>query len=197
MSDRRQLRPRLLFVVWATPSVVLLGCTRPSAALELTSYKDPYFPETYEVALADCAYYVGPGGDYHVVGRASHTPEDGTGGTITQLLHVHLFWKPRPGKTFDNPTTVDAIIRYAIVTDSGVAVYSGTGFVYPKRRRVSDELIAEIEIARLRLDSEAGDAPELLGAARLTGKLVAQNNASLAVDLRRQLDLHAGPRKPE
>jgi hypothetical protein len=169
----------------------LSACARPTASLQLTSYKDPYFPETYDVKLADCAYYVGPGGDYHIAGRASHTPDDG-GGAITQLLHVHMFWKPWPGKTFDNPTTVDATIRYAIVTERGAAVYSGTGFVYPKKRRFSDDVIAKVEVARLSLESESGDPPELLGSARLAGKLMAKDDASLALDIRRQLDLRAG-----
>jgi hypothetical protein len=195
MTDRRALRLWLLYVVLA--GSLLLGCNRPTASLEITSYKDPYFPETYVVKLADCAYYVGPSGDYHLVGRAVHTPEDGGGGTIEQLLHVHLFWKPWPGKTFDNPTSVDATIRYAIVTESGRAIYSGTGFVYPKRRRLSDDVVARIEAGRLRLESQTGEPPELLGAARLTGVLVAKDNASLAVDLRRRLDLYGGPRKPE
>jgi hypothetical protein len=170
----------------------LLGCTRPSAFLEITSYKDAYFPETYVVTLADCAYYVDSGGDYHVVGRAVRTPEEPGGGTIEQLLHVHLFWKPWPGKTFDDPSSVDAILRYAIVTDAGVALYSGTGFVYPRKRWMSEDVIARIEEARLRLDSQTGDSPELLGDARLAGTLVAKRNRSLAVDLRRRLDLHAG-----
>ncbi len=191
MNDRRQLRLWSPCVASAVP-LILLGCRGPSASLEITSYKDPYFPETYVVELADCAYYVDSSGDYHVVGRAVHTPEDDSGGTIEQLLHVHLFWRPWPGKTFDNPTSVDATLRYAIVTESGVAVYSGTGFLYPRKRRMSDDVVAKIEGARLHLDFQAGDSPELLGAARLAGTLVAERNASLAVDLRRRLDLHAG-----
>ena len=140
---------------------------------------------------------MGPGGDYHIVGSAAQTPEDGSGGTITQLLHLHMFWKPWPGKTFADSSSVDATIRYAIVTERGAAMYRGTGFVYPKKRRLSDDLVVEIEAGRLRLESRKGDPPELLGTARLTGTLVADNDASLAVDLRRQLDLHAGSREPE
>jgi hypothetical protein len=180
---------------WLALLVALLtavGCSRPTASLELTSYKDPYFPETYEIELADCAYYVGPDGDYHIVGRAAHSPEKSNGGTVEQFVHAHLFWKPWPGKTFAHPTTVDATIRYAIVTEQGTAVYCGTGFVYPKKRRLTDGIIARVEQARLRLESQVGDAPELIGAARLAGKLVAEDNPCLAVDLRRQLELHAG-----
>ena len=196
MIDRRQLLLGSRSWALVVPLSLLLGCARPAASLQLTSYKDPYFPEIYDVQLADCAYYVGPGGDYHIAGRALHEPEDG-GSSIAQLVHVHMFWKPWPGKTFDNPSTVDAIIRYAIVTDRGAAIYAGTGFVFSRKRRMSDDVVVEIEAARLQLESETGDPPELLGSARLAGKLVAKDNPSLAVDLRRQLDLRAGPPKPD
>jgi len=192
MTDRRRRRRWLLLGALAASPIVMSGCTRASASLEITSYKDPYFPETYQVELADCAYYVDPGGDYHIAGYASHTPADGGGGTIEQLMHLHLFWKPWPGKTFDNPTTVDATLRYAIVTGQGAAVYCGTGFVYPRKRRMSDDLIVQIEAARLRLEAQLGDPPELLGDARVVGELVAEHNASRTVDLRRRLDLYAG-----
>ena len=180
--------------VWtASLALVMLGCGRPHAHLELTSFKDPYFPETYSVDLLDCAYYHGPSGDYHLVGRAESAPEE-DGSTVTQIVHIHLFWKPRPGKTVDNPTSVDAVIRYAILTEQGAALYSGTGFLYPKHRRLSDEVIAKLEVGRLRLEREVGDAPDLLGTARVTGCLVARPDAAATVDLRRQIDIRFGPR---
>lgn len=196
MTDRRESR-RLLLLLASAAMLLPLGCGRPTAIVKFTSYKDPHFPEVYQVELEQCAYYVGPGGDYHIVGSATHIPEDGSTGTIAQLLHLHMFWKPWPGKTFDDSSSVDATIRYAIVTERGAAMYCGTGFVYPRKRRMSDDVVVEIEVGRLRLASRKGDPPELLGTARLTGTLVADNDASLAVDLRRRLDLHAGACEPE
>lgn len=186
----------LRIAVAALLPVLVWGCGRPTGTLALTSYKNPYSPETYQVKFAECAYYTGPSGDYHIVGRATHVPEDNPDGEVSQLLHVHLFWKPRPGKTYDNPSTMDATIRYAIITERGSAVYSGTGFVYARQRRMSDELIVEIESAQLRLERQQGDAPDVLGAVRAAGELLAQRDAALAVGLRRELDLRAGPSAP-
>ena len=196
MISRKPCRPALLCAAATVLPVLLLGCAGSTGTLELTSFKDPYLPETYQVEFTDCAYYTGPSGDYHIVGRATHSPEDNAGGEITQLMHVHLFWRPRPGKTFDNPSTVDATIRYAILTEQGAAIYCGTGFVYPKKRRMSDKLLVKIENARLRLEFQDGDTPDLLGNSRAAGELIAENNAALAVDLRRELDLRAAPREP-
>ena len=187
MRFRAGLGCAALVGLWASAS----GCGRPSATIELVSYKDPYFPEVYTVEFSECAYQVDAGGDYHFVGRTTREPEDGASGPITQLLYVHVFWKPRPGKTFTDKTNNDATIRYAIITDSGVAVYAGTGFVYPKRKRFGSDVVARLERARLRLESLVGQAPELLGDARLTGKLVANQDANLTVDVRRELELHA------
>jgi hypothetical protein len=196
MSSRTPGRLALPGTVAAALVVLCSGCARPAGTLELTSYKDPYFPETYQVEFGECAYYVGPSNDYHIVGRDTHDLEDGARRAVTQLMHVHLFWRPRPGKTFDNPSTVDATIRYAILTEQGAAVYRGTGFVYANKGSFSDTLRVEIENARLRLELQEGDAPDLLGAARVVGELSAEANATLALDLRRELDLRSAPTAP-
>ncbi len=170
--------------------LLLAGCAPRGSRLTLTSYKDAYFPETYEVTLNQCAYYRAPGGDYYITGRATR-PGNDAGDSVTQLLCVHVFWKPIPGKTFDNATSIDATIRYVVVTGEGVAVYSGTGYVFP-RKRLGQTLDAEVDVGRLRLVSRTGEAPDLLGAARLRGRLHAPRNAARAVDIRRRVDVYAG-----
>lgn len=203
MTDRSSLRRRRRAARcgrWAfgAPGTSLLllalccGCSSGASRLELVSYKDPYFPERYTLVLDECAYDVDAGGDYHIVGRSSDQP-DPDAGPVEQLLHVHLFWRPRPGKTHDNPTSVDAVIRYVIATHDGLAVYSGTGFIYPKRDRVSDTIRAAVENARLRLVEQRGQPPDLLGEARLTGTLAARDDANAAVNLMRTLDLLTAP----
>ena len=193
MTDEARLRIGLGLLALALSLVLMPGCMQPTSALQLTSYKDPYFPETYSVAFTECAYSVDAGGDYHIVGRATRIPADGSEATVTQLLHIHLFWNPEPGKTFDHPSSVDATIRYAIVTERGTSVHCGTGFVFLERQRMSDRVVARVEAARLRPASQHGEPTEVLGDARVTGTLVAERDACLAIDLRRELDLHSGP----
>ena len=166
------------------------GCQQPTSELELISYKDPYSPEHYRLELTQCAYRVDAGGNLHIVGRASSDTHEGNPGKVTQFLHARLFWQPKPGRTFANSTTTDATIRYVIITPTGAAVYSGTGFVYPRRQR-GEILIADLERACLRLEAQVGDAPAVLGDAHLSGTLVAREDAHAAVDLIRQLEQHA------
>ena len=171
-----------------------IGCGQPASELEFTSYKDPYFPETYHVTLDECAYRVGAGGDMHIAGRAASEAGDTETRPTTQLLHVHVFWQPKPGVTFANTNTTDATIRYAVVTGAGTAIYSGTGFVYPERQQ-GGALSVKIETANLRLESLGGNAPEVFGDARLSGNLWPREDAHTAVDLMRALELHAGGRQ--
>ncbi len=163
------------------------GCS--SSLVELTSYKDAYFPEHYQARLEECAYYLDPAGDIHAVGRSQHTDEHGT---LTQYVHVHIFWKPWPGKTPADQTSTDAVIRYILARSSGCAVYEGTGFAFPRRQR-GGELRIDIESAYLRPLSQSGELPDVLGSARLKGTLRAANRPGSAAHLVREMDRLAGP----
>lgn len=168
---------------------LLAGC--PNAAslrsnITVTSLKDPYFPEPYAVTFDRCVYQTAADGDRHVLAvRASQ----GEGGEIRQYLHLHLFWKPRPGKTFSDPSINDSIAEYVIVTPQGSAAYSGTAFVYP--RPLSDgRLRCPVERGNLRLETINGSPTEVLGDATLAGELIATEDAGLAVELRRLVARH-------
>jgi len=193
MMNNQKSRCLPAFLIGAVVMLLLpAGCGRSTGVLELTSYKDAYTPQTYEVEIEECVYYTEPGGDYHILGRARYTPDDDPDGEIVQLLHVHLFWKPYPGKTYDNPTTIDATLRYAVITARGDTFYSGTGYAYPKKMRRGDDIVLTIEGGRLAPDSQHGEGPEVLGAARILGKMTAKKDHALAMDLRREIDLRAG-----
>jgi hypothetical protein len=169
------------------------GCQAPKSQVEFVSFKDPYFPEPYHVTFEGCTYRVDASGEQDIVGRIVSMRAGTEGGPITQLMHVHLFWQPIPGRTSAEPSTTDATIRYAIITPTGTAVYSGTGFVYPKRGW-GRTLSAAVEAANLRLESQTGTPTEVLGDARVHGTLVAREDAYTAVDVMRELAVHAAGR---
>jgi hypothetical protein len=178
-------RAKLGWVV-ATAAALLLpsGCIR--SGLQLTSYKDPYFPDTYHVALAECAYRADAGGRLHVIGRGTHQTEQGA---TTQYLCIDVFWQPKPGKTPADPTTTDALLRYVIANNAGVTVYTGTGFAYPETNR--NGMTLALESGRLRLQSHSGDLGDVLGDAQITGQLQARNDPAAAATLSREAELLA------
>lgn len=194
MNERpagRRAVPRLTAALLVAALLAATGCAA-GGRVQLRSYKDPYFPEDFRVQFEQCAFLRDGTGDYHIVARSTRVPQGAEIGPVTQILHVHVFWKPRPGKTFDDPSTHTATLRYAIVTSDGVALYEGAGFVYPQRRWIDGALVAQIEQARLSPQLRSGDAPDLLGESHLVGTLEAAANAPLTVDLRRELEQKSG-----
>lgn len=175
-----------LTALWIAGVLGLTGCGK--SRLELISLKDPYFPEKYTVSLDRCVYRQTPGGDVDIVG---HMQRVASGETAAgeQYVHIHLFWTPRPGKTFDNPSSVDAVVRYLVVTPSGVTSYSGAGFAFPQRRSLGSDLVVRLESARLRPETETESENEILGEARVTGRLIARRDDQVAVDLMREAEL--------
>ncbi len=171
------------------PVAVSFGCKGPSSTVELVSYKDPSFPEPYLVEFAECAYRLAPGRDIHVAGRSEELDRDGT--PLRQYLHVHIYWKPHPGKTHANATATNALLRYVVATADGVATYAGTGFAFPKKKKLGNELQIEIESARLHLASQTGDLPDFLGQTTVAGTLSAMHDSGRATQLVREMELLA------
>jgi hypothetical protein len=99
-----------------------------------------------------------------------------------------MYWKPKPGKTYAESSTTNAVLRYVVASHDGVVTYGGTGFVYPKRGH-DGRLRVSIESARLQLDSLDGEVPDFLGQASLTGKLVAADDAGSAARMVREMEL--------
>ena len=187
MAGGRPARAGTLALGLVLLAGLLAGCAKPS--VEFVSYKDPYFPEKIHIQFEDCAYWIEPGGDIRVAGRATQTTDNGT---ITHYLLVHIFWKPKPGKTYANATATDATYRYILAGDDGAALYLGTGFAFP-RDPSAGKMLVGLDQARLRLESKRGEVPDLLGDTRLSGKVVARNDAAQAVDLIREAELRVNP----
>src|SRR5262245_45892838 len=83
-------------ILVAAIAALAVGCAKPGGHLRAVSFADPYFPETSTFELIDCTYRVDPGGDIHIAGHAKPGPDDSR---LDAWLHIHVYWKPKPGKT--------------------------------------------------------------------------------------------------
>jgi hypothetical protein len=184
MNRRRAVR--CTPIVLAAIAALCGGCAKSGGKLQAVSFADPYFPEPSTIELVDCAYRVDHGGDIHLAG---HTTTSGSAGAVEGWLHVHIYWKPKPGKTPDDPTAADALVRYLVLGPAGLRLYTGSAFVYPERDRFDGKLTAKIEAARLQSVHESGDAPPSLGDTRLSGVLKARSDDGATLDVARQIDL--------
>lgn len=178
---------KVQWVFAALLAVGSIGCNRASS-LTLTSYRDPYFPESYELHPDTCVYRKDRSGDYHVLAHSVHAAEGESTQPVEQWMHVHVYWRPRPGKTVDDPSSLDATLTYVVSSGDTKSSYSGSAFAYPDKARYSDDLILSIEGARM-TPASAPPTGELLGATRVVGKVRAQSDATRSVDLQRQMQL--------
>lgn len=176
-------------VVWLTCVLGLPGCGGSGSHVTFTSYRDAYFPEDLTVEFAECVHFVDASGDYRILAR--RVDDGDTSEPVEQMLHVHLFWKPRPGWTFTNPTMNDALVRFLVRSGDDATLYSGTGFVSLQPRKLDDGVRVNLE--RARLDCVAGrDTPtDVLGTARASGRVLSRPDPARAVDLLRTFEQRA------
>lgn len=165
---------------------ILAGCRSGDSRLEVTSLRDPYFPETYTLQLDDCHYHVDGGGDI-LIGAVTHQGLGDGRIPLEQVLTLRVYWRPRPGKTHDDPTTSDALIDYGVYTENGMVRYEGTAFAYVNKPDARGRRRIDLENARLKIRETHGQAPDVLGGARLHGVLYAEPDSTAALNVSRRL----------
>jgi hypothetical protein len=170
----------------ATGCLLLVGCADGSAEVTLTSFKDAYFPESMRVRCDAASYWRGPDHDMHIVARTESPGAPGES-AIRQYLYARTVWNPNPGLTTTDSTALNAVIRYVVATSSGTIEYKGDGFVFFDGKP-TDALEFAVESAVLELDSTTGDAPEVIGPARLVAKISAPRDDGRVARWLREMD---------
>ncbi len=164
------------------------GCHAPRADLALRSYRDPYFPEDYQLRFPDCTFRVMADNDLLVVACTDRPLPDGA--AATHYLSVTIYWRPWPGRTFVDPALHNAAIRYVVARPGGVNVYRGVGFAYLRDRDdlKAGRLDVALEAGTLRLASRSGDLTDFLAEATVTGRLKAHERPADTVRLQREVE---------
>lgn len=112
-------------------------------------------------------------------------------GEVAHYLSLRMFWRPQPGKTPANSTTMNVILQYVVAGPTGALAYTGTGFAYPEGDAGRTLRIA-LESGRLQLEARSGDLRDGLGNVRITGQLLARHDRAQAASWLREAELHAG-----
>ena len=156
MNSRGVSAALVLFVV---ATGCLAGCATRESWLQITSYRDPYFPESFRVVFDQAAYRVDPGGDHQIVARSTRSDAAAAGRSSSFCMCTSS--ETRPGKTHDDASGVDA---HAVVVASTPARVFSDRFVYLRATGVA---VAEIESGRC-IGARVGNLPEVLST-RVTG----------------------------
>ena len=86
--------------------------------------------------------------DQQALTRALADPADPTTGTI---VHLHMFVRPRPGKTPIDATALSATVRYLVLARGQAGVYDGGGFLLPEGTPGRETFSASVPSATVRL----------------------------------------------
>ena len=175
-------------------AALLPACGGEGGRISIVSFADPYFPETSNIEMGRACYHADPSGDIHLACQTTGKAESND--QSAAFLRVHVYWRPKPGKTHDDPTSADATIRYLVLTPQGARLYTGSAFVFPQIQR-SGLLTARIESARLRPASTEGQAPDSLGEAKLSGVLTARPDRSGTIELAGEMNRAAPQVQPD
>ncbi|MCG8511126.1 MAG: hypothetical protein MI741_18055, partial [Rhodospirillales bacterium] len=127
---------------------------------------------------------------------------DGPANNPRQAITLRMFWRPRAGLTPLDAEATNATMHYIVfpleaeagndtpmnATRAPIGIYTGAGFLYPKRSPGAEDLLANVWDASLRLTDAGEGFVDLLGPATITGDLRATRDDAGVQDAIRQLN---------
>ena len=84
------------------------------------------------------------------------------------IVHIHLFIRPKPGKTPIEPTASSATVQAIVLSRGEVGLYGGGGFMLPSGTPGDDTLGGSIRSGSVRLLAATSGFADRLGAASLS-----------------------------
>lgn len=102
-----------------------------------------------------------------------------------QVLHVQLLWDPVAGRTPMEPSATNASIRYVVIANGEVGVYSGAGFAIYSGKLTDKRVTLTLRDASLQLQDATAGFNDLLSPAHMTGSITAQRDNDKARQMHR------------
>eukprot|EP00913_Durusdinium_trenchii_P006007 g5619.t1 len=113
-----------------------------------------------------------------------------------QMVHVHMFVRPKPGRTPIQQTAISATVRHLIIANGQVGMYTGAGFMFPSGTPGDKIFGGSITRADLRLERATPGFTDRLGPAEMTISFGARNDPQLSDELHRRIELLALAAQP-
>ncbi len=117
-------------------------------------------------------------------------------GVSGQIIHMHMFVRPKPGRTPIQSTAISATVRYIVIAEGRVGIYSGAGFLFPSGKPGASVLGGSISRADLRLQRATPGFIDRLGPAQLSASFNAILDEPLADELGRRVEVMAQAAQP-
>ncbi|MEM8756774.1 MAG: hypothetical protein AAGF47_03220 [Planctomycetota bacterium] len=108
---------------------------------------------------------------------------------VGQMTHIHMFIRPRPGRTPIDANASNTTIRHVILApQSATGVYAGGGFLLPTSAAASGTFKGSISAGTLTLDAASQNFADALGAVRLRSSIRVEEDDELAATIARRLN---------
>lgn len=107
------------------------------------------------------------------------------------IVHIHLFLDPKPGKTPIEPTAANASIRYGLISEGQIGIYSGAGFMLPGQKPGKDTMSGSFKAAPLRLSRATPGFSDPLTPARMDLSFDSRLDDQASPELQARLDAMA------
>jgi hypothetical protein len=184
------VQKRLTFVfLFLIASGLLVGCGGPKVTrIELQTYDENGSPSRHYTEFTRAWFKTLSDGRVELVLRSQQPSQVDPAQMITQLVHVQMFWNPRPGITYADESQINARIQYAILTPPTGVRYDGGAFVSYDIDRLTGEAVGRIESGDLTPKFRMGNAVEPFGPARITGTFRACENPGEVVNTHQMLE---------
>lgn len=123
--------------------------------------------------------------------------EGGAWGEVEgQIVHLHMFVRPKPGRTPIEGTAASCTVRYIVLARGEVGVYDGAGFLQPGWAPGSSKFAGGVKQASLRLTRATDRFRDLLGPSQMTLRFSAKQDPDTAGALAARTEALARYAKP-
>jgi len=113
---------------------------------------------------------------------------------VGQIVHIHMFIRPSPGKTPIEPQASNCSIRHLILAPGATGLYGGGGFLLPSSSASSGTFGGTISAGTLRLQAASPTFNDALGPTGVRASFKVKENRELALTIARRLE-EATPRE--
>ena len=187
MPHRTYLRPPLYLLALIVAGLVLTGCQGPTT-ISIRSTTAPAFLRL-RPTLAIYAPIDQNTADFFLTDLTLDQLDPGTPLTEIsgQITHIHMFIKPRAGRTPIANSACSATIRHFVLARGQIGVYSGGGFLFPSGKSGNKNFGGSIQKAPLRLTASTTGFADLIGPSELNARFNLPLDESKAKLVRRRM----------
>jgi len=164
------------------------GCQAAPTRIDLVTYDPDGSAQRHYADFQEGYYRLTSNGGIELALRCEQPSQKDPTQTITQVVYLKAFWIPRPGKTFAEPSQLNAHLYYAVWTPPTGVRYDGAGFATFHLDSSSAILTGRIESGILSPRFRVGNAAEPFGTARFTGRFQAREDPGRVIALLQKLE---------